>query len=271
MKSRAVWWGSALVCIGAAAFVVFGLRLDRAYTLSDARHAPTLTSTPVHHGIDTTTALAQTSLVTRGAGSLIMSVNCGVFGALPAFDGSETGWPGFPRGLAEERSVVGAIGEPPADGCTSSLDSAQVVRGPDNAPFTSAWGRLDQITVLDTRDDDSGWTLSGVVSEVVDADGHRWSGDYVGWIPYVTRDSARLPTGPNTYYDQIVTAGAAVLPGTGLRLGDGLGSGPANTLASAAAGSGLGEATIDGRLLLMLPVVDPVQPGYTAVVTLTLI
>jgi hypothetical protein len=152
----------------------------------------------------------------------------------------------------------------------SVLPATVYVDPTGSGSIVSAWGRLNQITVIDTRNDDIGWALTGSVTAVFASDGRRWNGDYLGWTPIVTRDSARVPTGPETFYDQTVAVGAVVPPGTGLVSGDGLASGPANVLASARPGAGLGEAVIDGRFLLMLPAAATAA-SYSTVLTLSLI
>jgi len=76
-----------------------------------------------------------------------------------------------------------------------------------------------------------------------------FDGNYLGWVPTIAEDSAPTAAG----YDQVVTSGAAVLPGTGVDdTQPGLADG--RSLATANAGSGLGIATMGARLLLLIPV-----------------
>lgn len=182
--------------------------------------------------------------------------------------------------------------------------------------FFAADGRLNEVTVLDTRDIDAGWKLRGDIEDRFTsiANGDSFSGDYLGILPQMTDDSdlvggeapgadpatpvVPVPGSPNNVrpgalYDQTVKAGpqtgspeatgaratlgvpdGRVLPGDGF---------PANAafpnigavgmtdnpvLASAPAGRGLGIATIDARLLLLIPAsVDAAD--YAATLTLT--
>ena len=75
------------------------------------------------------------------------------------------------------------------------------------------------------------------------------------------------PNGVGALYDQTVVAATDILPGTGFDGGTtGLTSNP--VLASAAAGAGLGIATLDARLGLLIP--TSVDSGdYSATLTLT--
>jgi hypothetical protein len=158
--------------------------------------------------------------------------------------------------------------------CEPSLGEATLVSLEQDSQlggsFYASWGQLGQVTVLDTRDGDTGWTLTGTSSDFVGSQGARFSGDYLGWVPAVSRDSARIPLGGGNYYDQTVLAGPEVLPGTGVAAGEGLANGAANVLAAARPGSGLGEARIDTRLLLLIPVTSDAQT-YSSVLTLSLI
>jgi hypothetical protein len=167
--------------------------------------------------------------------------------------------------------------------------------------FFAASGRLNEVTVLDTRDVDAGWKLRGDIEDRFTSisNGDSFSGDYLGWIPQLTDDSdlvgGEAPNGVGTtLYDQTVKTGPQVgspealagaratagVPDGRVLPGDGF---PANAafpnigavgmtdnpvLASAPAGSGLGIATVDARLLLLIPAsVDAAD--YTATLSLT--
>ena len=72
--------------------------------------------------------------------------------------------------------------------------------------FYTATGRLNQVTVLDTRDIDTGWIARGDIDDsFTGTTGNTFSGDYLGWVPQ--RD--RAPPIPSVVrgYDQMVTAG----------------------------------------------------------------
>ena len=174
--------------------------------------------------------------------------------------------------------------------------------------FFAASGRLDEVTVLDTRDIDTGWKLKADIEDRFTsiANGDSFSGNYLGMLPVVTDDSdvvgGEAPSTnpynpvsgspsdvrPGTLYDQLVStgfqatapetgfhAGGVVLPGDGFPVGGGQDSAPSTNgmtdnpiLASAPAGSGLGIATLDARMLLLIPAsVDAAD--YSATLTLT--
>ena len=109
------------------------------------------------------------------------------------------------------------------------------------------------MTVLDTRDGDLGWTAKGDIADLFTSgpgpfdENNSFSGDFLGWFPQTTSSSA----------GQSVTAGTAVAPGTS----GGMTSNP--TLASAPSGAGLGIATLDARLALLIPVSADAD-NYTA-------
>ena len=214
--------------------------------------------------------IGQDNSVTRPTGVLLIYVKCGVYGALDSFTATSGLFPGFPRTLT---SATGSGSGTEAGGgsaaCTLNMGEAQLVRLADDASlggnfFTSS-GRLSQVTVLDTRDSDLGWSVTATAGALTGSVSGSVSGNYVGWVPKVTATSALYGT-----YDQVATAGSQVLPGTGVSSGDGLGDGTPNVLASAAAGAGFGEAQLDARLLMLIPVTADAQV-YTGSMTLSLI
>jgi hypothetical protein len=155
--------------------------------------------------------------------------------------------------------------------------------------FFAADGRLNEVTVLDTRDLDTGWKLKADIEDRFTSisNGDSFSGDYLGVIPQMTDDSDVVggegPNGSATLYDQTVVTGlpgtvgaranGVVLPGDGFPDAAGFNSGDIGltdnpVLASAAPNAGLGIATIDARLLLLIPAsVDAAD--YSATLTLT--
>lgn len=222
----------------------------------------------------------------RPEGALIFTQRCGVNGALSAIAaGAYDGW--FADGLASETASADQVGTAPtssgtpdpnfaeypypidANGvpnpvyntsCSVSLGTAELVTeatDPLQGTAFRADGIIHQITVVDTRNVDAGWQLAGTMGTFTDGGGNTFDGDSLGWIPVLTDDS------DGTDYDQTVTSGSAVTPGTTNGLGDGA------LLASAAAGAGLGISVHDARLLLLIPVtVD--EATYTGTLTYTL-
>lgn len=213
--------------------------------------------------------IGQNNSATRPTGSLLIYVKCGVYGALDSFTATSGVFPGFPKALSSETATgTGTEAGGGSSACNLDMGTAQLVRLADDASlggnFFTADGRLSQITVLDTRDSDLGWSVTATAGDFTGSVSGSISGNYLGWVPKVTATSAAYGT-----YDQVATAGAQVLPGTGVSSGDGLGDATPNVLASAAAGAGLGEATLDGRLLLLIPVSADAQV-YTGSLTLSL-
>ena len=130
--------------------------------------------------------------------------------------------------------------------------------------FYTADGRLNQVTVLDTRDVDAGWTARGDIEDSFTSGGDTFSGNYLGWVPQVTDTSDPSVGSP---YDQVVNPGGTVLPGAGTPgNGTGLTSNP--PLAFAAGGAGLGIATLDARMNLLIPA-SADAGNYSATLSLT--
>jgi len=213
--------------------------------------------------------------VTRPLGALVLTQRCGVFGELPAYSATAA----FPKSLALAAASVDQVGTAPvldngspdpvfdgypnpvdSDGystanypttCTVDLSNTELVLEDDGAGIGQyvAYGRLNQVTVVDTRDDDAGWEATIEVGRFVTSGGDSFSGDYLGWVPEAV-GSGEVPLvdeGATTVYQMNLTAGAAIDPGTPNGLSDG------ELLGSAPAGAGLGVAVFDARLLLTIP------------------
>jgi hypothetical protein len=157
--------------------------------------------------------------------------------------------------------------------CGINLGNAQFVRsGAGAGQFFAADGRLNQVTVVDTRDGDLGWNVVGQVSNFTAGAGKSFSGSQLGWTPVNTEDTGPFTDSVGVTYDQLTAPGAAIAPNT--PLASGLSSN--RTLISAAPynGSGavktggLGTAIADARLKLLIPVTA--QSGtYSAVLTIS--
>lgn len=240
-------------------------------------------SAAVNFTIQLNTLVYQDITVERPPGALVLTQRCGVFGGFPAFD--TTGWPGAQLTLdpvtavaatgaaTEAPTVVGGpddgdpdplFGSYPQRGtyptlCGVDLGTSELVTdGPLAGRYYVADGSINQVTVLDTRDGDPGWTAKGDIADLFTNgtgpfdENNSFSGDFLGWFPQVTATSS----------GQTVTAGPDVSPGTT----NGLTSNP--TLASAPSGAGLGIATLDARLALIIPVAADADT-YTARLSLT--
>ena len=122
---------------------------------------------------------------------------------------------------------------------------APVAGGADFHRFS---GSLGNVTVIDTRNSQAAWSLTGQVSDFSGG----LSGKYLGWTP------------------KIVTAGAGAIPGgtvpSGFVAGNGLRD--VSSLASAQKGHAKGSATIGADLDLMVPA-STAGGRQTATLTLT--
>lgn len=265
----------------------------------------TFTVTPLHPApyVGTSASVSATPLasqvlmqeitVTRPVGALVFTQVCGVHGDIPA---DTLGTPGFPSGslpaipattggTAPTLTAGGADADPKfseypypenPDGtaapnypthCGVALGDAKLVKsGPGAGQFFAAKGVLNQVTIVETRDTDPGWTANGTVSSFVAGPGKSFHGSQLGWTPVKTSDSPAFddadPATPA--YDQIVTAGGVVNPNTVGGLGDG------ETLGSSLAGQSLGIAQLDARVKLLIPVTAK-SGNYTATLTISAI
>lgn len=126
-------------------------------------------------------------------------------------------------------------------GASVSLGNAE-----QTAAGFSARGALPRITVEDTRDNSTGWSLTGKSAEFVSGT-DNFAATALGWIP-----GGAGTTG-------IVKAGDAIAPGTGL--------GEARTLTTS---TGKSTATIEAALNLIAPTGTPAG-NYTSTLTITAI
>lgn len=204
--------------------------------------------------------------VVRPAGALVLTQRCNVNGPL-GIEPASPGFPALPAVIASADQVgqaptllAGGLGGPdgqftnyptpsPVAGethCGVNLGSGQLVKsGPLTGQYYTASGLINQVTVSDTRDTDIGWTVNGTMSTFnVVGGGSSFSGNYLGWSPVVTDDSDLTSGG----YNQLATAGATVLPDTATGLAT------PTQLARALGGAGLGIASFDARLKLLIPV-----------------
>ena len=152
--------------------------------------------------------------------------------------------------------------------CGIDLGKASLITsGPKAGQYFKAIGNLNEITLVNTRDNDStkGWTLNGTASDFVNSadSAKKFSGDLLGWNPMHTADSGATLDN----YNMTVTQGATVAPAASA---SGNGLGVAKALSSAAAGSSLGISVENARLKLLVPVTAS-SGTYTATVTFTTI
>lgn len=294
--------GSATVAAPTTTFQITGLDPGTYTVTVDAIYSDRGTAgSPVADtaAVSPSTVLLQNVDVTRPAGALVLTQVCGSNGPIVADPAS----PGFPNGLPARDAVNGSTVEAPTAGgtaplvpgpagtpdpnrpeypyptddngvpnpnyptyCGIELGTARfVTRGAGAGQFFAADGVLNQVTVVDTRDNDAGWTVTGTMGDFSANSGtDTFSGSQLGWVPQAPQDTAAFTDSLGNTYNQTVAAGAAVAPNspaaTGLSAG--------KTLASAAAGSGLGTAILDARLKLLIPVTADAG-NYDGTLTIT--
>jgi large repetitive protein len=236
--------------------------------------------------------------VQRPVGALVLTQVCNSNGPIPADPTPSTGFPsGVPAVSAVNGSTVGSptqTGNAPliarggaADAnfaeypypindttfeaeaayptyCGINLGRARfVTRGAGAGQFFAATGVIDQITIVDTRDDDPSWTVSGQMGDFSANGGTDiFSGSQLGWAPQKTEDTGAFTDSLGNTYDQVATAGPVVQPNTAAATGLSNGS----VLMQANAGAGLGIAIADARLKLLIPVTAD-SGVYTGVLT----
>lgn len=250
----------------------------------------------------------------RPPGALVLTQVCGRHGGLPA-EGPQLGFPSGlplvdgvdnPSAPSLTRTGIGIDGNPstdpdprfdqypypddPATGeatpsyptfCGVELGTATLVRDGDPAfglgQFFAASGRLDQITVVDTRDADPGWSVVAAASDFTAPGGKTFSGAQLGWTPVVTSFSGSFTDPLGATYTQLVYPGAAAAPNdpTVIPLG---GVVSPRTLLYAEPGAGTpsnrtggrGIAVADARVKLLIPV-TALSGTYEATLTITAI
>ncbi|MFZ4720263.1 MAG: hypothetical protein ACOYMR_12620 [Ilumatobacteraceae bacterium] len=237
--------------------------------------------------------------VTKPVGALVLTQRCGVYGALPA-EAATNAFPAqaalpevgiadpFTQGLltgGTSPTVPGGGPDPSFDqypypvdangtpsnpgavtyptNCGLSMGTAQLITsGSEAGKYFRAAGRLNQITVVDTRNFDVGWVLQGQISDFSRDNGaEAFSGNYLGWTPVNNYNSSPTLEG----YDMLSVAGPALQPNfvSGLHT-------TAQVLGAAPASAGLGIAAFDARLRLLIPVTKD-NGVYTATLTISVL
>jgi hypothetical protein len=285
---------------GALTFTVNGLTAGTVYTftVTPVWAAPLFAASASTSGVPlSATQVIQDISVTRPIGGLVLTQVCGRYGALPveptslgfdttlpatgAIDISPSAPTYTPAGGVSALDPLGPQYPYPVDAngnsianypthCALNLATPQLITtGTEAGKYFKIDGRLNQVTVVDTRDGDTGWTVSGSVTNfnsgapaaTCDALTNCFSGNYLGWTPVWSGDSTATLAG----YDQATTVGGNVPPqapssATGLTT--------SHVLANGLPGAGLGIARFDARLKLLIPVtVDAAT--YRATLTLS--
>jgi len=247
--------------------------------------------------------ITQNLTVTRPTGALVFTQVCGANGSLAAEAATANGFPALTAvpaaspaagaGAPTLGNLPGGAADPMfpqypypqnADGtpapnyptnCGVALGIAKFISsGPGGGKFFAASGVLNQVTVVDTRDTDIGWTANGNMGYFSAGPGKTFSGSQLGWSPARTSDTAAFTDSDGVTYDQVTNPGAAVLPNTpnatGLSSGRALGTAAALAGTSPNLTGGLGIATFDARLKLLIPVTAK-SGSYSGTLTISAI
>ncbi|HEX7276793.1 MAG TPA: hypothetical protein VF244_05405 [Acidimicrobiales bacterium] len=274
------------------------------FTVTPLHPAPFVATSATSNSISmvSSTVLIQDVTVTRPTGAIVLTQVCGKHGAIPA---DTAGTIGFPTGslpaigavAAGTAPTTGAAPGGPADPkfaeypypenpdgtpnatypthCGIDLGVAKLIKnGPGRGQFFATSGVLNQVTVVDTRDTDTGWGITGTMgtfTKTGDAT-KTFSGSQLGWNPVMTDDTDPFTDSEGTTYDQTVVAGAVVNPNSpnasGLSTGKTLGSAAGLAGSAPTFTGGLGVADLDARLKLLIPITE-VSGVYTGVLTVT--
>ncbi len=224
---------------------VSGLTNGTAYTVTVVALYPggnSVSSAAVGPVTPTGQFVTQTFTVTRPVGALLIGEDCsGVTGG---------------QNSAAGNPVMGV----PNQNCNIDLGTASI--NPSGTYYT-ANGNIQNVTVLDTRDDDLGWTVTASLTPFTTPGPPADAFDpcNFGLAPSVTEIGA--PTG----YTQASTAGPAVAPNCAPPTG---GYGTPRIVAEAAPLGGLGFTIVSGSVNLQIPVTADAGQ-YTAVLTFTLL
>lgn len=251
---------------------------------------------PINNG-----QLSQNVIVTVPVGVITFTQTCGKFGAIagtttpltngvPAFTwpAQLVNNPAAASGTLNNGVTTLTVPAPVRGTATCNILMSTPVLVEDNTAtalngaYYSAVGSLNQVTVVDSRDSDLGWKVQGRLTGpfTKTAPPDTFSGNYLGWYPAPVAIPPATPEG----YVRTVTAGSAVLPGTGVLPTGGT---PASMTASGrllastpnpvagglpgAGSGGLGRTDLDARMAMYIPLTDSDPGTYTATLELTLL
>ena len=237
-------------------------------------------------------SITQSITVTRPAGALVLTQICGNNAAraanalypgspaIPAFTGGTAPtFNGAPDPLFNQYPyptdpTTGVPNPNYVTDCGIALGNAKfVTSGPGAGQFFRADGLLSQVTVVDTRDSDPGWTATGTASSFSAGAGKSFGGGQLGWNPIKTSSTPSFTDASGNTYAMSVTAGAAVAANTsaasgGMSAGAPLGSAPTGFTTGTTTNGGLGIAVFDADLHLLIPVFAKTGT-YTGTLTIT--
>ena len=199
---------------------------------------------------------SQTVAVTKnGAGGLVLTQRCGTFGPLPIILDPDLGF-------VPEVPALDA-GAAPSTACGIDMGPARLLDdGPRLGRFYAALGRINQLTVTDTRSGGQPWSVSASFGDFSNgglSPKDSFTGNLLGWYPTVS-----AATGANGDYDIRVIPGPSVEPSATPS------PVPNRTLASALFGTTAVVVQLDARLKLLIPV-EANDGRYVGRISFTLI
>lgn len=199
--------------------------------------------------------ITQTITVTRPQGDLVLTQACSPLTPDP-----------YPQD-----DTTGLVIQPPyPTNCTIALGAAKLIKtGPGAGQYFAASGALHEVSVVDARDTDPGWTINAVMGQFNDG-AKSFNGSALGWTPAETHTAPF--TSPDGSYAMQVQPGSVVAPATlgGLGVSATLAKGGNDVGPMASGQGGLGIARLNAALTIWIPIFA--QAGnYTGVMTITAI
>jgi hypothetical protein len=263
----------------ATSFTVTGLTNGHPYTFTVAgvygASGTTADSSLSGAVTPTNVEVDQLITVTRPQGALVLTQACDTTNPTP-----------YPVDANGVPNPVYPTSTPVASGaCSVNLGTAKYVTGTGvptqptpaasglpgypsvgEGQFFKADGAINQVTLIDTRDSDIGWTVNGKLQTNFTDGSKQFSGHQLGWQPAVTDKTPDFTT-PDGTYQNFALRGADALPAN-TAVGTGLGA--SRVLASAVASHGLGLAHLDAQLHILIPVFAK-SGNYSALLQITAI
>jgi hypothetical protein len=244
--------------------------------------------------------VTQTITVTRPQGDLVLTQICGNHTDIPADPAVGNWWPGSAAIPAVTTGTAPNLGSGPIDSgtadplfnqypypvdangvpnpnyptnCGINMGIARfITSGPGAGQFFQAKGFMNQVTVVDTRDTDPGWTATGNMGTFTNASGKTFGGNQLGWTPKLTSTTASFTDGSGNSYAMTAAQGAVVAANTGgaggMSAGQPLGTAAAAVTTGTSTTGGLGIAVFDANLKLLIPVFAK-SGTYTGVLTIS--
>jgi hypothetical protein len=215
--------------------------------------------------------ILQQITVDRPQGALVLTQACDATQASPyPVDANGVPNPVYPTTQAVYQGSC-AVNLGHATFVTTDQPATATLPAIGEGQFFTATGAIKQVSIVDTRDSDVGWTVSGSLTDDFRSGSKHFSAHQLGWDPILTDHSQPFST-PDQNYAQVVNEGPIAKPagvqGVGPAPLSGLGL--SRTLASSPTptGPGLGIAHLDAQLNLLIPVFAK-SGVYTSILQIT--